>query len=360
MVDTMKHESSHFRKKNYFKVLILKDLAATKDFHLFTNYLSNIASSFKYWCKIYVERHCKTRKGSENTNLYNLSELNLNAIIGKIINVIKYLVSQYSNKNPDINDTASSISDDDDMDVSDDFVLHLGMNEWLEMFHESIKKTIAVDLQEINDIVGVQSIHNLNFFTKQLIKSLKDEAQTILAEYDDPSMIIPKLTDSAKSPHNVLYNSLIGCKEQCPFCKEQCELTDENHLDSDKPHYTEIHRPQCLGGYVNLKTNKLALEICTHDVNPEANYTFQNAATNHERHPYKKYKEIYPNWLISTESPKTGPKYWEWFIAAYNTKIVQWAQAAPTPVDEEGWNDITEEDAIDNLAETYGLSTETD
>jgi len=27
---------------------------------------------------------------------------------------------------------------------------------------------------------------------------------------------------------------------------------------------------------------------------------------------------------------------------------------APTPVDAEGWNDITEEDAIDNLSEAYG------
>jgi len=76
--------------------------------------------------------------------------------------------------------------------------------------------------------------------------------------------------------------------------------------------------------------------------------------------PYKDYKKVYPNWLISTESPKTGPKYWEWFIATYNTEIVEWLHAAPTPVDEEGWNDITEEDAIDNLYETYGAKTETD
>ena len=100
------------------------------------------------------------------------------------------------------------------------------------------QKTIAVDLQEITHTVGVERIHNLTFFTKQLIKSLKDEAQTILADYDNPSLVVPKLTDSVKSPHNVLYNSLIGCKEQCPFCKEQCELTDENHLDAKKPHYT--------------------------------------------------------------------------------------------------------------------------
>jgi len=356
IVDAMKLESSHFRNKNYFKVLIMKDLSDAGDFQLFTDYLSNIASSFKYWCKIYVERHCKTRKDNENTNLYNLAEINLNAIIGKIISAIKHLLTQYCNENPDINDTASSISDED-MDTSDDFIQHLEMSKWLERLHESIKKTIAVDLQEITDIVGG---HNLNFFTKQLIKCLTNEAQTILADYDDASLIVPKLIDSPKSPHNLLYNSLIGCKAQCPFCKEQCELTDENHPASGKPHYTEIHRPQCLGTYTYEHTKQVVLKICTCDVNPESNTTFRNADTNNEWHPYKEYKKIYPNWLISTESPKTGPKYWEWFIATYNSKIVRWVNSAPTPVDAEGWNDITKEDAIDNLSETYGLRTETD
>ena len=170
---------------------------------------------------------------------------------------------------------------------------------------------------------------------------------------------VEKLTESAKSPHNVLYNSLIGCKEQCPFCKEQCELTDESHLDAGKPHYTEIHRPSCLGRYVYSSDNKLIFTICTKVVNPDADYTFRNAHTNNEFHLYKEYKKIYPDWLISTESPNTGPKYWEWFIATYNDKLVEWANATPSPVDAEGWNDITKEDAIDNLSEAYGLTTET-
>jgi len=77
-------------------------LAAVQTFQLFTDYLSNVVSSFKYWCKIYVERHCKARKDNGDTNVYNLAELNLNAIIGKIVNAIKHLLMQYSNENSDI------------------------------------------------------------------------------------------------------------------------------------------------------------------------------------------------------------------------------------------------------------------
>ena len=352
IVDSMKTESSHYRKKNYFKVQVMKDLAAARKFDLFTTYLSNVANSLKYWCKAYVRLYCETKRNGETTNLYSLAEVNLNDIINKIIDVIKSCNENLAGK-------TLSISDEE-LGQQDESAQNLDMKVWLDNFHKDIKTTIAVDLQEMTDIVGVLSIHNLNFFTTQLIKSLKDESKTILLGVKNVRETVAKLTDSTKSPHNVLYNSLIGCKEQCPFCKEQCELTDENHLDSGKPHYTEIHRPRCLGKYHHSDNNKLVLKVCTNAVNPEANHSFRNADTNNEPHPYKEYKKIYPNWLISAESSQTSPKYWEWFIATFNTEIVEWAKAAPTPVDEEGWNDITEEDAIDSLSETYGMTTETD
>ena len=134
IVDSMKIESSYFRKKNYFKVLVLKDLVATGNFNLYTTYLINVASSFKHWCKVYVERHCKKKKEKGNTNLYNLAELNLNATVIKIVEAIKSLHAQYSTETPDIGDTASSISDED-VCPSDKSAQILAMNDWLESFH---------------------------------------------------------------------------------------------------------------------------------------------------------------------------------------------------------------------------------
>ena len=130
-------------------------------------------------------------------------------------------------------------------------------------------------------------------------------------------------------------------------------MTAINHLETS-PHYTEIHRPKCLGGYTHEEDGKLVFEICTKAI--ESNDSFKNADTNNDYHPYKEYKKIYPNWLISTESPKTGPKYWEWFIAKYNSELVAWNEANPSPVDDQGWQYITEQDAIDNLSITYKLN----
>lgn len=340
IVNDMKHEPT-FRKKNFFKVQVMKDLAARKDFESYTTYLKNITSSLKYWSKYYVQQFCsKIEKDNQNTKLYTLAEENLREIIDAITKTIKQL------------DTKEEIP------PVDDLTQHASIEVWLGKFHEQIKTTISSDLQELVTMVGVVSIHNLEFFTEKFIKSLNNEASNILKSFEDINKMLSKVTESAESPHLVLYNSLVGCKEQCPFCSEQCELTDEDHLtgENPRPHYTEIHRPKCLGGYTYITNNQLVLDICTKAIESDA--TFRNADTNGEFFPYKKYKEKYPNWLISTESPKNAPKYWEWFIATFNSEVVEWNEAKPTSVIEQGWNDITEEDAIDNLSQTYGVNTE--
>ena len=355
IVNNMKLESSNFRKKNYFKVMVMKDLAATKDFKLFTEYLRNIAVSLKYWSRIYVRRYCEAKNSSGNINLFDLAKENLNIIIAEITEVIKEMGNFI--ENIEITDTASSISDED-TGPPEDSTQHLDVKEWLENFHENAKKIIVIDLQEIMVMVGVKSIHNLTFFTKLLIKNLKSESETVLNGFKRTHASIAKLCESSNSPHILLFNSLIGCKEQCPFCKEQCELTDENHLESKKPHYTEIHRPKCLGGYTYVKNNKLVFDTCIQAIDNDT--SFRNSDTNQEDHPYKEYKKIYPKWQISSESPKTGPKYWEWFIATNLSELIEWNEAEQTSLEDRGWEDITEEDAIDNLTVTYGLNVDPD
>ena len=349
IVNKMKLESSNFRKKNYFKVMVMEDLAKANDFNLFTDFLMNISASLKSWAKTYVKQYCEKKNENGNANLTDLSNLYLEVIMSEITSIIKK-TSNFTG-NIEINNTG-------DMDPSDDSGQHLDVKKWLETFHKNAKMIISIDQQETMEMIGVHSIHNTKFFTIQLVKYLQDESKAILLGFENISAGTERLTEIANSPHLVLYNSLIGCKEQCPFCKEQCELTDENHLKSKKPHYAEIHRPNCLGGYTHKEDNKLVFEICTKSV--ESDVSFKNADTKDVYIPYKEYKRFYPNWQISTEAPKTGPKFWEWFIATYNSEIVEWIEAAPSPVYSQGWQNITKEEAIDNLTETYGLNVDQD
>ena len=291
--------------------------------------------------------------------MFNIAEQNLNQIINVITVAIK--MNSHSSDLTESFDSLNSlmIASVEETPPTNNCVQHADIKVWLVDFHEQIKATIAIDLQELITMVGVDSIHNLEFFTKVFVKSLKKEADSILNSFKHLNTSLHKITDSVVSPHLVLYNSLIGCKEQCPFCKEQCELTDEDHLigDNPRPHYIEIHRPSCLGKFTYKKNKKLVLDVCTKAIESDT-ACFRNADTNGEYFPYKNYKDLYPNWLISNESPKTRPKYWEWFIATFNSEVVAWNNAAPTSVTNEGWNDITEEDAIDSLSQTYGLQTD--
>ena len=348
VVDKMKDEDSHFSKKKHFKVLIMKELAAAKKFKLYKVYLKDVTESFKYWSKVFVKRHCEMKITNGNTKLYDLAEVNLKILISKIEKEIK--ITSNLPENFEIAHTKSTISGKHPEDSSQ----YSDVNKWLNNFHKEVKTHIPVDLQEIKEMVGVKSIHQLIFFTGQLLKYLKNESEAILSDFKKTDASIAKLTtESPNSPHMLLCNSLIGCTKQCPFCKEQCEITDENHVKSN-PHYTEIHRPQCLGKFTHKKDGKLVFKLCTEDI--EGTSSFRNADTDNEYHPYKDYKGIYPDWLISTESPKTGPKYWEWFIAKYNSDLVAWIKANPSPVEDQGWQNITEEDAINNLYTTYKLN----
>ena len=352
IVHHMKHQSFHFRKKNYFKVKVMKDLAVKNDFELYKVYLENISASLKYWSKIYVKQYCELKTKNGKTTIFDLAEENLNIITAEIKSVIKG-ISNFT----EITDATLRISDEN-LNAQKNSSGYSDVKEWLENFHKGTKKIVVINLEEIMQMIGINSIRNLTFFTKQLIECLEDESKAILSEFHNTDASIEKLTESANSPHMILYDSLIGCKEQCPFCKEQCELTDQNHLDSNKLHYTEIHRPSCLGNCFYQENTKLAFETCITNVESEAR--FKNFDTGNKPYRFKQYRKIYPNWKISTESSKTGPKYWEWFIAKYNAELVAWNRAKPSPVDDLGWKDITEKDAIDSLCLTYDINIESD
>ena len=334
---------SIFTGKKCFKVQVMKDLAVKNNFELYKVYFENISTSLKYWLKTYVKQHCEleleTRNG--NTTIFVLAEENLNIITAGIKKVIKGISNFTENTDAALRNLNAQKSSSQHSDVK----------EWLENFHKDAKKIVVVDLEEIIEMIGINSIHNLAFFTEQLVVCLEDESKAILSEFHKTEATIEKLTESANSPHMILYNSLIGCKEQCPFCKEQCELTDKNHLDSKIDHYTEIHRPSCLGRCTYQKDKKLAFDTCNTNIKSTA--SFQNFDTGNEPCPFKKYRKIYPYWNISTKNSKTEPKYWERFIAKYNAELVAWNEAGPSPVDDLGWENITEEVAIDNLSKEY-------
>ena len=371
----------HFRKKNYYKAQILEDLAKKDDFDLYRIFLTDIPASFKYWAKFYVENHCKKRKIMES-RFTELIRINLATIVNGIIEAAKELQAKYVNANEsdtrfEANGLASEKNDIDtrtegaasdftnlstfseEYDIDDHDHQNeeeeggIGINLWLQEFIQIIKETMTIDLQEVQEMIGIKNLQHIELFTACFISNLHIIENTIIKESEDENSKLAKISEWELPPHVLLSSTLTGCKESCPFCREQCEYTDEDH--DENVHFTNIHRPECLGKYTWDGSNLLVLEICSESIESESR--FRNVDTKCQWIPYKEYKKIYPQWVISNEKPKDGQTYWQWFCAKYNSQIVHWVGSKPTPVNL-GWKAITKEEAIHSLAATYGTKTD--
>ena len=368
IIDCMKVKP-HFQKKNYFKAQVLEDLAHKNKFDLFRTFLTDVSGSFKYWAQFYVENYCKEKRVNNETNLTYLAKLQLGTIVSNLTDVVHELERKHvdTGDDNDVNNSAGDATDqsttsgdhDDDNHDNHDGADEEGgvcINLWLEDFLQKIKETLPVDLQEVQEMIGVKKLKDIKLFTKRFITNLNKVREDIIKETDKQDSKLAKVSDWDPPPYLLLSSTLTGCKESCPFCREQCEYTDENHESQDgNCHFTNIHRPQCLGRMIWVISRKLVLEICSESV--ESDSKFLSSETKGEYIPYKKYKDIYPKWVISNEKPKDGQTYWQWFCAKYNSDIVDWIGSTATAVDS-GWQKITKEDAIRSLTLTYGAKVD--
>ena len=350
-----------FKRKKYFIAQILEDLANEHDFDLYKTYLKNSAKSFRYWAKAYVDQHCQ-RKYNGETKLVTLAKVHLQTIIKNITKATYDLKEQYTVTGDSANDTNTEPyceGKEDSMDYSTnhDEKSCIEMTLWLEGFFEKLNKTLSIDSQEVQQMIGIERLKNLDIFTQQFIKNLGNEKDKILQELIDQSTDITRISKWNNPPYLVLCNTLIGCTEQCPFCQEQCEITDPDHLALGKAHFTETHRLQCLGTYIWVKDSSLILDTCSELI--ETDKQFRKPDTDPEEFiPYKDYKTIYQNWLISNEKPRSGPIYWQWFFAEFNTEMVEWVGSSITSVPS-SWKLLTKDDAIGSLSELYGSKINT-
>ena len=318
----VKDSDTSFRQKTYFKVRVLKDLAAARKFGLFKAYLEDIKSSFESWAECYVKTFCMA---NNKKNLKTTARSIVNEIIVQVDSALK-----------DLNKS-------------------MPIKQWLQKFYQRLNETLTIDLGELQDIIAATHIESSSeYFITTLSEELEQEKERIMKLVTDPNSKFSHITKWRTSPHLILCKSVVGCTEQCPFCGEQCELTDPNHASCGKDHFINIHRPECLRRNRWDESKQLVLEICTCSV--ESEDKFYNADTNYEWHPYKEYRSLYKNWCISNESPKEAPKYWQWFISHYLNDIIQWAGAAPTSINHLNWGAVSQEMAVASLSEVYKVT----
>ncbi|XP_026008060.1 up-regulator of cell proliferation-like [Astatotilapia calliptera] len=223
-----------------------------------------------------------------------------------------------------------------------------GKSDDLKTFVEDICKELGNKLVISQDALGAFMILNnadKEQFADWLTVSVNNMAQDLRKEFQRLNFKM-KLQHLHVQPHNELFNKLVGCGKQCPFCKAPCDAGGGGHTE----HFAVLHRPRGLGGFSWPNTQKLVTDICSSLV--ISDQQFRCSATNHKYHPYKYYKEIYPDWKIPPDVSLEASDYWKYVIAKYNNNFAKELNAKPADISA-AWNDITRDQAEKSLKESF-------
>ena len=321
IVDDMKTRPM-FHSKRALKAKILLDLKK-ESFKSFALYLTDVKVSIQEWVKFYTKQHCAEPRGGKS-RLEELSE-------AKLLEVVVC-----------ISDTARDVT------KSLPLPKQANINDWLKRFHRQLSSVLALNLDEIKEVVGVEDLNNFHYFTEEIIGGFRKMQVSLLEDFQRSPL--SQMDRWSKQPHDILYDTLLGCCEQCPFCKEQCELTTPNH---DCKHSVELHRPGCLAGYRSVSTGRMTLDICTSLV--ASNAFFGNHDTGKDKfHPYRKYRMYYPNWIITPDNSLQASSYWKWFVANYSAQIAHCFNMKEKEIPD-AWTIITWEKVERDLKTSYNL-----
>ncbi|MGH0124579.1 UNVERIFIED_CONTAM: hypothetical protein FKN15_021316 [Acipenser sinensis] len=312
--------SLKYSTRSTFQHSLLKQMLNEKDFRKYVDYISDYEMFVKNWIF-----DCILEQFSKDQILSEFEVKRLESITKKIQKAIEEEKKKETSRNG---------------------------NKTISVFIENVCSTLNSDIVISTDNLGFQGIKD-KANTEEFIGHLEyyvDKMKTSLsAEFSQVCDINKKLNSLPFKPQDELFKRVFGCGKQCPFCKVPCEAGGKDHKD----HHASVHRPQGLGTYRYVFNKKLTETICTSDVYSEK--SFYNLYTV-GFHPYKKYREIYPDWIISPDPSIKASDYWKYVLTMFNNEFAKEYNAEPADVPEE-WKNITDEQALTSLNQLFNIKT---
>ena len=333
IVDDMRGTGAVYQTKRALKAKILYDigekLQLDGNFDDCSLYLKDVKQSLLRWLEYYTIQHCSEGKPSK---LVQLAKSELSSLI---IHIEK-MACEVTKEFPQTSLTASEQK-------------HFDIINWLNMFHGKLRGRLEIDVTELRDLGGIQQLKDIHNFKEEVSKGLQRLESTL--QEDFMGMCISSMCKWEKRPYDIHFQNLAGCTEQCPFCKEQCDLNDESHSSTE--HCIKMHRPECLGSYRWTSSGEMVIDICSSLVGTDSR--FENSDTNHQWHPYKEYKRIYPRWSITDDKTFEASSYWRWLVGHYTSKIAQLFSMKEAPIPSE-WKTISWKSVKEDLEKAYSVT----
>ncbi|XP_033465770.2 interferon-induced very large GTPase 1-like [Epinephelus lanceolatus] len=305
--------SQQFSTRIYLQYTILLDLLTKDDFEKYLSYIGSYEDYVKKWILDQI-----VERFSKGSIMFELEDKHVQSSIRNITNAISKAKTKKSGN--------------------------------LKTFVEDVCQELGDKLVISQDALGAFMILNNadpEQFAHWLTDCLKDMTEALREEFKETNIQM-KLRKLNVNPQNELFTKLIGCGKQCPFCKAPCEAGEKTHTE----HWTSLHRPDGLGAYRWFWTNKLAIDICSSSVLTDI--CFCCNATNGQSHPFKRYKEIFPDWKIVPEASLQASDYWKYVLERFNDKFAKKYNAKPADIPA-SWKGITCKQAEASIKESFNI-----
>ncbi|XP_068100159.1 interferon-induced very large GTPase 1-like [Hyperolius riggenbachi] len=302
--------SEKYTSRMFFQFTVLKSLLEEDDYQQYAEY----SNDYEHFVKSFIENYII----KEYKNIGTLQEKILSDITGCIQSFLK---TPEDLNSPDVSWFLSHLCEK----LSSDLVLP----------QEKMKAIIFENSANLRDFIDY-----MKYSLHDTVQEIQSEIKTQSTEY-----VLSCLT---LKPQDELFKKVFGCGKQCPFCKAPCEAGGTDH----KEHFASVHRPEGLGSYRWIKTGILCHDICSTLV--VGNATFKNEKTNETYHPYKNYRDYYPDWKIQPDSSIEASDYWKFVLKEYNQQFAAEYDANPAKYPDE-WNNLTREMAMESLQKNFNM-----
>ncbi|XP_042256666.1 interferon-induced very large GTPase 1-like [Thunnus maccoyii] len=302
-----------FSTRMFFQYAILLDLLSEDDFENYLSYICSYEDYVKKWTLSQIMEHFY-----DPSTTFQFENRHLQFSINSINNAINKAKT--------------------------------GKSGNLKTFVEDICKELGDKLVISQDALGAFMILNnadKEQFARWLTECVKEMGQALIEKLKEDNIQV-KLINLHVQPQNELFTKVIGCGKQCPFCKAPCEAGGKEHTE----HWTSLHRPEGLGRYRWNNTEKLVTDICSSSVISDVR--FRSFATGLQWHPYKCYREIYPDWKIAPDVSLEASDYWKYVFARFNKKFSKTYDAKPADIPT-SWKHITCKQAESSLKESFNV-----
>lgn len=304
-------QSITYRNRSFFQFELLKKLLKESNFDNYVKYISAYEDFVQTW----ISRQLLKRY-SKMADLGDIEKKILSPVIDKVRKALK----------------CTSVTENH------------RVSDFLDSLCKGLQKDLVISRGNLVGIrfINTASAKEFSDFIPTLLPALEHQ---ILAELKGIE-VESKLSNLPVKPVAEIFKQVFGCGKQCPFCKVPCEAGAPSHQE----HFASVHRPQGLGQYRSLRNEKLVYDICSSAV--VANCTFQNSDTKWIAHPYKEYRDYYPDWSIQPDPSIEASNYWKFVFQKFNQEFAEQykAQPADLPVD---WGTITEDQALESIKQIF-------